>query len=342
MTGKATGETNLAVVDHSHALARVKQANAIGMFPDKMTVEQMDILAEVAFRYGLDPYMGELIPYQGKPYVTIKGRRRKDAEAEHHGKISFRPLNQAELDLYYEADALDKMDLAIFCVVEDVDTRASVEGFGRVLASERKGNANLPTVSRVIEMAQKRAEVRAREMLWGPIAKPKGLEGIVVGMEGDEANVVEGTSRAVDEAPQTASQSLPDYGKCPEHNVAWQSKEVTFGSETKILASHRIDGGGFHRLDEFLRKVFNRHWQESHDGKYLEKDINDWLKDHYKGKTWSKMSIEEMRDAIAAVQGVDTETGETPLEGEVGEVDDLTPAMTAEEQAYAEAQGMVE
>ncbi len=50
------------------------------------------------------------------------------------------------------------------------------------------------------------------------------------------------------------------------------------------------------------------HTTEEQTGKF----VNDWLKSNYQGKTWSKMNIEQMRDAIAKLKGVNTATGEMP------------------------------
>jgi len=187
-------------------------------------------------------------------------------------------------------------------------------------------------------------------MLWGPIANPMSLHNIEVSMEGDETNVVEGKARVVDEAPQTASQGLPDYGECPMHpGQYFVTREAAWGG---LQVSHRDqseEGPDWCSLGNVLRPQFVNGWDKLGTADWERgrlgtetRTANEWLKGRY-GKTWSKLSIEEMRDAIAAVQEVDTETGETPLDADVEEIDDGTDpdAMNGEELAYYKEQGMV-
>ena len=177
MTGRETA--SLAVTDQTTALERVTQANSMGLFPDKCDAAQLHILAQVAMAYGLDPLMGEIIPYQRRPYITIAGRRRLDATAGHHPSIAFRLLKKEETEYYSGLGALEPGDIAGYCVLT-TEYGATVEGFGRVLAKQRdtkqRGADHLPTVQYAIEMAQKRQERRAREMAYGPVPRPAGME----------------------------------------------------------------------------------------------------------------------------------------------------------------------
>lgn len=349
LTGKETTGEALAIVDQPTALARTNKALELGLFPNPNDARQIEALAIVALAYGLDPMMGELIPYQGKPYITVQGRRRKDAEAKHHGKISFRLLTEAELEFYREAGAYNKGDVACFCVIEDVDSGASVEGFGRVLGSEGGNSAHLPQATRKIEMMQKRGEMRARAMLWGPIARPQGIEGIQVAIEGDEADVIEGTARVVEDPPQTAPQSLPNYGECSFHpGQMFKTIEAKHGllvshpkgkdEEGKTLWCH------YHKV---LQAQFLQAWEATHEGQRNQNEINDWLKKEC-GDTWSKLSIKQMQGAPDRIgekvvrSDVDTNTGEmleVPETNAQDEIDEAEYQQFITESASAQPEG---
>jgi len=180
---------------------KVQNAIAIGTFPQNTTPEQIVALARVAAAYGLDPLMQELIPYQGKPFITIAGRRRLDNAAGYRPSITFRFLTADEKTGYTETGALVEGDLVQICILTEADGR-TVEGLGRSLAIEAKGHESTPQVARRIEMAQKRAERRAREMAYGPVPRPAALGLIQVMEEGDEAHTVESRGWVVEETVQ--------------------------------------------------------------------------------------------------------------------------------------------
>lgn len=294
-TGKETA--SLVVLDQTTALEKVQRASALGLFPDRETSpEQLHLLAQVALSYGLDPLMGEIIPYQGKPYITIAGRRRLDAVAGHHPSIAFRLLNTEERTYYTELAALNPGDVAGFCVLT-TEYGARVEGFGRVLAKQRsktqRGAEHLPTVQYDIEMAQKRQERRAREMAYGPVPRPEGLGTLTVLQEGDEANVVEGMGRLVppDSPPQQTAAT--NYGSCPLHpEEQWRTSQYGL---------YHKDGTEWCRFIKVMGIVFRDAVLARH-GTYEQKAWNEWLKEVY-GATWSKLTPDQMVAAIATIKG---------------------------------------
>jgi len=79
---------SLAPMTQAGMVARVQKALDVGLFPGRLTSQQRDTLAVVALLYQLDPMMEEIIPYQGKPFITIRGRRRLDARADHHPMVA--------------------------------------------------------------------------------------------------------------------------------------------------------------------------------------------------------------------------------------------------------------
>tara|TARA_Y100000310_G_scaffold236599_1_gene239825 strand:- start:1822 stop:3201 length:1380 start_codon:yes stop_codon:yes gene_type:complete len=302
--------TELApITDQATALATVKRASALGLFPDKATPEQAALLAEVALAYRLDPLMGEIMPYQGAPYITIKGRRRLDNAAGHAVSVSFRPPMADEEAYFRKVGAIDDYDLIQICVGVDTKTGARVEGFGRVLAKEREtagrsaaAVANLPTLNRAIEMAQKRAERRMREEMFGPVAKPEGL-GIQVLHEGDESMIVEGEARVVDNGPDETDARIlgqGDLGSCAAHDAAWIVEENNYGH---IHAYHIVPGEKACRFGHGEGTRFQAAYK-GRFGEYKKAEADAWLKDNFHGKTWSKMEPVEMLDARTLMESL--------------------------------------
>ena len=231
----------LATRPEKEMMVNVQRALSIGLFPQNTSMEQQRVLAKVATAYGLDPLMGELIPYQGRPYITIAGRRRLDAAAGHRPGIKYRFLTPEEEEGFKKVGALSDGDLVQVCILSEAGRE--VEGYGRALESESKGNSILPLVSRRIEMAQKRAERRARETAYGPVPQPIALyDHIEVMQEGDEAGVIEGTGQVVDETTGeiNALDSDPQFsGICPHgatHNC------LDCAAEEALAAAAAEDG----------------------------------------------------------------------------------------------------
>jgi hypothetical protein len=237
MTQRAVQDLAVAQ-DKETMLANLKEAEALGMFPQKMNDQQAQLMAYVASAYGLDPFMGEIMPFQGKPYITIAGRRRKDEEAGHFASLRHRPLTTEEKEWYLEADAMKDGDLCGMTVLKD-ERGNVIEAFWKVTREEReakteRGSFKSPVVvNNPIEMGQKRGERRAREILWGPIALPKGLDPAIRPLE--EGDFVEGEARWVDESQEVsappkpsptqpkapARPTKPKLGNCEEHEKPW-------------------------------------------------------------------------------------------------------------------------
>jgi hypothetical protein len=155
-----------------------------GLWPQGMTPNQKGLTVQVALAYGLDPLMGELVLYQGKPLITLNARRRKDVEAGHHPSIKFRFLTAEEKQGYLEAGAINEGDLVQVGILT-TEWGNSVEGIGKVTKAERevtsprsrdhRGLAHPIVADNPIEMCQKRAETRARLMAYGPIPLPERI-----------------------------------------------------------------------------------------------------------------------------------------------------------------------
>ena len=297
--------TELApITDHETALAAVRQSIAIGQFSGQQTEIQIQNIARLALVYQLDPMMEEIIPMYGKPYITIKGRRRLDNNAGNRFGLAWKIPDRDFLVHYQDLGAIDKGDVVAVAVGTYLDAPDSpVEVWARCKVHEVAGNdVHLPINAWKLEMAQKRAERKLREVMFGPIPKPKGLEHIEVLQEGDElgdeSTTVEGAARLV---PEEATKSpLPEYGQCPVHaGVEFKTTENSWGGVNVWHFIGDPKNKDYCRLSVILKGRFGEVWGKTHDDR-AEGPINEWLKERYNGRTWSKMDPEQMHDAIRA------------------------------------------
>ncbi len=239
----------MVIHDHETALARATEANIAGLWPQTATPQQLQLIAKAALAYGLDPLMGELILYQGKPFIGIDGRRRLDSRAGHHPSIKFRPLTAEEKEWFTEAGSMEEGDLAGYCILEDRNTNQVVEGFGKVTKAQREEmrtkqgggtyKASPVLSAHPIEMFEKRCETRARKMAYGPNPIPAGLEGIM----GDDEQIIEGEGRMLDNeaispppAPEPEPTSAPSHPELPiEPEMSPESAPVPKGTPSQEL-----------------------------------------------------------------------------------------------------------
>ena len=145
--------TALQKLDQQQMIQRVNQAR----FPKDLTVADRQLIAKVAIEYGLDPLFGELMIYQGRPYVTIDARRRKAQETGELDGISARPATNGEK----KARRVPDEDYLFVAEVWKKGGAHPYEGVGRVKESETKGDPHLPIVKDPAAQAEKRAEAQA-------------------------------------------------------------------------------------------------------------------------------------------------------------------------------------
>jgi hypothetical protein len=124
------------------------------------------MLAKIAVSYGLDPLMGELTAYQGRPYISIDGRYRKAMETGDFDGISTRPAIKEERVAWEIPDG----DYFFRSEVFRKGISHPFVGWGRVRVAEmRPGSKNpgdttstyKPTQNNPQRMAEKRAEAQA-------------------------------------------------------------------------------------------------------------------------------------------------------------------------------------
>ena len=335
-TGRETSEL-APISDQNTAMAAVRRSIAIGQFSGQQTEVQIVQIAQLALAYRLDPMQEEIIPMYGKPYITIKGRRRLDAAAGNIFGMVWKVPDADFLAYYQSVGAIDKGDTVAVAVGTYPDhPDMPTEVWARCKVTEKAGNSpDLPVNAWRLEMAQKRCERKLREQMFGPIPKPMGLEHIEVLQEGDETNIVDSTSRVVEDAPETDSPSLPEYGECPVHlGQYFKTKEQKYG----LLVSHKNTeqviaetGQDWCRLAQVLKDQFLAAWKIKYPDQAEGKLVNKWYKDNYDGNTWSGMTPEQWYDALARMR-VDTATGELLAdESDPGpDIDDDGPELTQE------------
>jgi hypothetical protein len=133
-------------------LTHASAGNAL--FPKDLSQSQAVVLARLALAYGLDPIAGEIIPYQGKAYVTIDGRVRKAQENPAYDGLECVPATDDERKAFRCSD-----DEHLWIArVWRKDRRVPFVGYGR---SGGKGDRNPVSREYGAEMAQKRAKARA-------------------------------------------------------------------------------------------------------------------------------------------------------------------------------------
>ena len=145
--------------DETGMLARIERAK----FPQALTSEEKKTLALAALSYGLDPLMGELTIYQGRPYVSIDGRYRKAQETGRLAGVETRPATKAERVAWDIPDGDFFMRTEVW--VKDVE-RPFV-AWGRVRKKETEALKDpakagfRPLETNPQRMAEKRAEGQA-------------------------------------------------------------------------------------------------------------------------------------------------------------------------------------
>jgi hypothetical protein len=166
-----------ATISHVPAVVGVNETDVAELsekllprWPKDLNKQQAIDVARVALAYGLDPFMGELIPYQGQPYVTIAGRLRL---ADDHPQFDGYDLEPATLH-EHEAFRCHDDEHLWKCVVYRKDRRRPTTAYGRA-----GGPAESNHVAKrwTPEIAQKRAIHRAMRAAF-PMAIPGAEEAL--------------------------------------------------------------------------------------------------------------------------------------------------------------------
>jgi Bacteriophage Mu, GemA protein len=172
-----TAEAGTAVIPLGAAAVPASQVKALAarvlnnraLFSDDMTQLQSMQLAMVGLAYGVDPFAGEIVLYEGKPLITIDGRIRTAIQSAAFDGIEYtRPADEHEREAFRVRDG---EDMWVACVWRKNVRHPSV-GYGRaggpyernalVTGSKRTGY----NPERGPELARKRAIVNAMRYLF--------------------------------------------------------------------------------------------------------------------------------------------------------------------------------
>lgn len=156
--GKTMQGAELTKMTENQMIGRINQAR----FPQELSPDHKKMLAGIAIEYGLDPLMGELVIYQGKPYITMDGRLRKAQETEKYDGVHVEVATaEQKVAMGYKAE-----DFVWRADVYRIGASHAFEGWGYVTQKEMSMNTNphLPIVKNPSQHAQKRAIVKALRM----------------------------------------------------------------------------------------------------------------------------------------------------------------------------------
>jgi hypothetical protein len=217
--------TALTKMSPKEMLKRVQSVK----WPKDMTPALMQLLSDTAIERGLDPLEGELMIYQGKPYVGVNGRRRKAQETGELDGVHKRPGTPDEKI----ARGLEPEDYLSFVEVWRKGSSHSYEGWGVVHKWEiekmmeickEKGTDpySLPIVKDPQNMSDKRGVAAAlKEGFHLPLPS---AEDIVGGPERAVRFDAESTARILDD----------DAPQCPVHHKPFTKGEYGWYCKTKV------------------------------------------------------------------------------------------------------------
>ena len=146
--------TALMKMDEKAMIERISMAK----FPQDLTVPEKKMLAQVAISYGFDPLMGEVMVYQGRPFVSIDGRYRMAQETNKLDGVESRPATKEEKETWQ----IPEGDYFFRAEVRVKGASNPFVGWGRVRKQETTGGKGFkPVETNPQRMAEKRAEVQA-------------------------------------------------------------------------------------------------------------------------------------------------------------------------------------
>jgi hypothetical protein len=155
-------QQTMAVVSRDAAVAMARRI--LPAFPQDCTKAQALELARVAIAYRLDPFLQEIIPYKGSPYITVEGRIRIANEHPAYEGYELVPVPDPVAEGLHITDG----EIVWRCTVHRSDRKYPVIAYGRA-----GGARDRSAVSKTHpdEIASKRALHRALRMAF-PVPSP--------------------------------------------------------------------------------------------------------------------------------------------------------------------------
>jgi len=260
---------SLMTMGEAQMLQRVEMAR----FPQQLDRAGKLMLAKVALTYGFDPLMGEVMIYQGRPYVSIDGRYRMAQETGNLDGVETRPANKQEREDWQIPDG-DYFFRAEVCVK---GASRPFVGWGRVRADEMgKSKGYAPIDTQPQRMAEKRAEAQAlRKAFHIPLPSAEDI---------GTAEDIPATSIKVEDAPEPEGRKVDtETGeiKDGEFNEPEQEKPQRDPSTIKAITD--------------LQKALYEDFKLQPKQQLAELNI----------KSWNELAImpSEAYQAVAAVRG---------------------------------------
>jgi hypothetical protein len=168
-TAVATTKPKSTVVDlaSERTKGRFMDAYTTGKVDRLSAEQQADFLFALGARLGVKPELGELMLYQGKPYITIDGRFRLAHESGLLVGCETRPATQMERRNY----GADEGDALWVCDVYRRGAGRAFKGWGHVA----KGDKNPVARQFPREVAKKRAKYDALRIAFPPAEQVSAL-----------------------------------------------------------------------------------------------------------------------------------------------------------------------
>lgn len=239
--GEQVDSTALMLMSGEEMETRIQNAarqfgfslDAYGM-PKPLTVVDLAYLSRFCRDYGVDPLLGEVCLFHGRPYIMIDGLRRKAQETGQYAGLRMRPVTDKDtkLALGYQPD-----DIVYCATVRRMmanSTIAEYERYGAVTQAETKemskkdpSRARYPVLSRKpAEMAQNRAERHALRTAFHlefpgteedlPVISAQEAVDAVEIMEVVEASISKGDAPEESQAGTDEGTSLPLFSSTGE------------------------------------------------------------------------------------------------------------------------------
>lgn len=217
-----TALATIAADDQQEAQASALAKRLKGpQFPDNATPEQALEVARVAVAYGLDPFLGELMPYKGRPYITFDGRVRIADRHPAYDGYDLEPASELEI----KALRATPESSVWKCTVYRKDRSRPTVAYGKA-GGQGEQNKNID----VALLAQKRAIHRALRA-----AFPVPIPGLEESLTGDQLRAIHAYDSDAGVSPDERRATLVDtFGV--EH-----SNELTTAQASAYLDERAIE-----------------------------------------------------------------------------------------------------
>lgn len=280
----------IAYDDQNDAQARQLATLMTPLFPGdlKNNPDMALAVARVAVAYGLDPLMGELIPYQGKPYLTIDGRIRIADRHPAYDGYDIEPASEVERKALGAGS-----DQAVWkCTVYRKDRKRPTVAYGRAGGQADPNSAAKNTWT--AEIAQKRAIHRALRA-----AFPAPIPGLEESLSPEQLRAIHAYDNDAGVTPEERSATLVDTFGVEHSNELTKDQASAYLDERVI----EVDADGVIVDDfeeptitpspELLMAELQRRLKGAHDSASL-KEVGEWAK---------RVGIAGVEEAGAAYRG---------------------------------------